>query len=72
MKLINREEVVAEALRAAQVHFKVRNKMRVAVGLSPLRSPPTKVSDAFINAVQGQVIIAIEQMIKDHKEGDTL
>ena len=56
----------------ASANFKERNKTRLEMGLAPLKSVPSRVSGEFISAIEGQVVIAINQMVKEHKTGVTL
>lgn len=72
MSLINKAAVKRAALDMASANFKERNKTRLEMGLAPLKCTPSRVSKEFIDAVEGQVIIAIGQMVKEHKTGMTL
>jgi hypothetical protein len=72
MSLINKAAVKRAALDMASVNFKERNKTRLEMGLSPLKCVPSRVSKEFIDQIEGQVIIAINQIVKEHKSGVTL
>lgn len=72
MSLINKAAVKRAALDMAYANFKERNKTRLEMGLSPLKCTPTRVSKEFIDTIEGQVIIALGQMVKEHKTGVTL
>jgi len=72
MSLINKAAVKRAALDMASANFKERNKTRLEMGLAPLKCTPSRVSKEFIDTVEGQVIIAIGQMVKEHKTGVTL
>lgn len=72
MSLINKAAVKRTALDMASAYFKERNKTRLHMGLAPLKCAPSRVSGEFIDAIEGQVIIAIRQFVKEHKSGVTL
>jgi hypothetical protein len=72
MSLINKAAVKRAALDMASANFKERNKTRLEMGLAPLKCTPSRVSKEFIDSVEGQVIISINQMVKEHKTGVTL
>jgi hypothetical protein len=72
MSLINKAAVKRAALDMASANFKERNKTRLEMGLSPLKCVPSRVSKEFIDQIEGQVIIAINQIVKEHKSGVTL
>lgn len=72
MSLINKAAVKRAALDMASANFKERNKTRLEMGIAPLKCVPSRVSKEFIDTVEGQVIIAIGQMVKEHKTGVTL
>lgn len=72
MSLINKAAVKRAALDMASANFKERNKTRLEMGLAPLKCSPSRVSKEFIDSVEGQVIISIGQMVKEHKTGMTL
>lgn len=72
MSLINKAAVKRVALDMASAHFKERNKTRLDMGLAPLKCVPSRVSGEFINTIEGQVILAIGQLVKEHKSGVTL
>lgn len=72
MSLINKAAVKRAALDMASANFKERNKTRLEMGLSPLKCVPSRVSKEFIDQIEGQVVIAISQIVKEHKSGMTL
>jgi len=72
MSLINKAAVKRAALDMASANFKERNKTRVEMGIAPLKCTASRVSKEFIDAIEGQVIIAIGQKVKEHKTGATL
>ena len=72
MSLINKAAVKRAALDMASANFKERNKTRLEMGLAPIKCTPSRVSKEFIDTIEGQVIIAINQMVKEHKTGVTL
>jgi hypothetical protein len=72
VSLINKAAVKRAALDMASANFKERNKTRLEMGLAPLKCVPSRVSGEFISAIEGQVVIAISQMVKEHKTGVTL
>ena len=72
MSLINKAAVKRAALDMASANFKERNKTRLEMGLAPLKCVPSRVSKEFVDQIEGQVIIAINQIVKEHKSGVTL
>jgi hypothetical protein len=72
MSLINKAAVKRAALDMASANFKERNKTRLEMGLAPLKCVPSRVSKEFVDQIEGQVVIAINQIVKEHKSGVTL
>jgi hypothetical protein len=56
----------------ASAKFKERNKTRLEMGLSPMKSVPSRVSSEFIDTFEAKVIGLLGSMVHEHKSGATL